>query len=488
MYALSQAAHNQVIYSLATVWARTSGRCWRLRASSDIAAEVGEPLENQEQGLRRQLGAGQMAMVGVGGSIGTGLLLGSAAAIQIAGPSVILSFVLAALITYSVSMAMGELASVHPSAGSFGVHADIYLNHWAGFISRYGYWVAIAMAIGGEMVASATYMHHWLPAVPAIVWICFFAGALLAVNLMSVGHYGWFEYFFAMVKLVTIAAFILIGGALLLNGRFPAQYTAIGGFFPKGHAAPMYAMSFALFTFAGVEMVAISSGEARTGREVGRAMAIAFSLLTFVYVGSIVVLVGIMPWNGAGVTESPFVSVFRHVGLPAAGHIMNFVVLTAALSGANASLYVDSRTLYSLARGGYAPPSMGRLNDAGTPMNALLVSSFGIIVALVLERWAPKDAFVYILGAALFGAMLAWLVALAAHVVFRNRATPQQLAALPIRSPGGAVLSVVGFAAIIICLLATWGASPVTVVSGIVYLIILTLAYLIARQRLATND
>ena len=431
-------------------------------------------------------------MVGVGGSIGTGLLLGSAAAIQIAGPAVILSFLLAALITYSVSMALGELASVHPAAGSFGVYAEMYLNRWAGFVSRYGLWFALAIAIGGEMVASATYMHQWLPGVPAIAWICVFATALLAVNLMSVGRYGWFEYFFAMVKLVTMIAFIGLGGALLLTGHFPAQYPAHGGFFAKGHAAPMYAMSFALFTFAGVEMVAVSSGESRSGRDVGRAMAIAFSLLAFVYLGSIIVLVGIMPWNGAGVTESPFVTVFKHVGLPAAGHVMNFVVLTAALSGANASLYVDSRMLFSLARGGYAPEAMGRLNHSGTPMNALLASSFGIIVALVLEKWAPADAFIYILGAALFGAMLAWLVALAAHVVFRQRLSRQQLAELPVRSPGGAWLSVAGFAAILLSLLTTWGASPVTVVSGSAYLIILSFAYLLAqpkvRRRLATDD
>ncbi len=424
-----------------------------------------------------------MAMVGVGGSIGTGLLLGSAAAIQIAGPAVILSFLLAALISYTVSMALAELASVHPAAGSFGVYAEMYLNPWAGFVSRYGLWVALAIAIGGEMVASATYMRQWLPGVPAIAWICVFAAALLAVNLMSVGHYGWFEYGFAMVKLVTMVAFVVLGGVLLLTGHFPLQYTAHGGFFAKGQAAPMYAMSFALFTFAGVEMVAVSSGESRSGREVGRAMAIAFSLLAFVYLGSIIVLVGIMPWNGTGVTESPFVSVFKHVGLPAAGHVMNFVVLSAALSGANASLYVDSRMLFSLARGGYAPAGMGELNASGTPMNALLVSSFGIIVALVLEKWAPADAFVYILGAALCGAMLAWLVALAAHVVFRQRLSPQQLADLPIRSSGGAWLSVAGFIAIIISLLTTWGASPVTVVSGVVYLIILSAAYLLVRRR-----
>lgn len=432
-----------------------------------------------------------MAMVGVGGSIGTGLLLGSAAAIQIAGPAVILSYLLAALIAYAVSMAMAELASLHPSAGSFGVYAEIYLNHWAGFVSRYGFWVAIAMAIGGEMVASATYMRQWLPAVPAMVWICVFAAALLAVNLMSVGHYAWFEYGLAMVKLVTMIAFVVLGGGLLLSGHLAPQFTSQGGFFPHGHAAPLYAMAFALFTFAGVEMVAISSGESRSGPEVGRAMWLAFSLLAFVYLGSIIVLVGIMPWHGAGVTESPFVTVFKHVGLPGAGHVMNFVVLTAALSGANASLYVDSRLLFSLARGGYAPAPMGRLNPAGTPMNALLVSAFGIVVALVLEKWAPADAYVYILGAALFGAMLAWLVALAAHVVFRRRVTAEHLAALPIRSPGGAWLSVAGFVAIVLSLLTTWGASPVTVVSGVVYLIILSVAYLLAkpgRQRLATRD
>ena len=438
---------------------------------------------SSEAGLKKQLSAGQMAMVGVGGSIGTGLLLGSAAAIQIAGPAVILSFLLAALIAYTVTMAMGELASLHPAAGSFGLYAELYLNPWAGFVSRYGLWIALAIAIGGEMVASATYMKLWLPGVPAIAWVCVFALLLLAVNLMSVGHYGWFEYGFAMVKVVTMLAFVALGGALLLSGRLAAQYTAHGGFFPKGHAAPMHAMSFALFTFAGVEMVAVSTGESRSAREIPRAMRITIALLAFVYLGAIVVLLGIMPWDGAGVTESPFVTLFRQVGLPAAGHVMNFVVLTAALSGANASLYVDSRLLFSLARGGYAPQSMGRLNRAGTPMNALLASSFGILVALVMEKWAPQNAFVSILGAALFGAMLVWLVVLAAHVSFRRRSRPEELAALPMRSPGGAWLSVAGFAAIVISLIATWWYSHVTVISGVLYLVVLSGAYWAAKKR-----
>jgi L-asparagine transporter-like permease len=160
-------------------------------------------------------------------------------------------------------------------------------------------------------------------------------------------------------------------------------------------------MSFALYTFGGVEMVAITTGESRSAAEIPRAVRLTFGILTLVYLGAITVLVGVMPWNRAGVTESPFVSVFRHANLPAAPHLMNFVVLTAALSGSNAALYVSSRMLFSLARRGWAPAVLGRLNAAGSPRPALLASSFGIVVALVLEKWAPKDAFVYILGAAL---------------------------------------------------------------------------------------
>jgi len=423
-------------------------------------------------------------MVGVGGSIGTGLLLGSGAAVRIAGPAVILSFAAAALITWTVAMALGEMASLHPSAGSFGTYAELYLNPWAGFISRYGYWLAIAIAIGGEMVASATYMHYWFPSVHAIVWIVVFAAGLLAVNLRTVGNYGRFEFWFAMIKLVTILAFIVLGAALLVGHRVAPQYTAAGGFFPNGHSAPLLAMSFSLFTFAGIEMVAISSGESRSRQEIPRAVRLTFRMLTLVYMGAIVVLVGVMPAAaGAGVTESPFVTVFRHVGLPAASHLMNFVVLSAALSGANASLYVDSRTLFSLARGGYAPAALGKLTAAGAPLRALLVSSFGIVVAVMMERWAPEDAFVYLLGAAVFGAMLAWLVALAAHVRFRAQLSPAELAALPMRSPGGATASIIGFIAIVASLAATWWYSRVTVLSGVVYIVGLSAAYLLARTK-----
>ena len=438
---------------------------------------------NPESGLRHQLSAGQMTMVAVGGSIGTGLLLGSAPAIQLAGPAVILSFVLAAFISWTVALAFGELASTHPAAGSFGVYGDLYLNHWAGFISRAGYWMAIAVSIGGEMVASATYMKLWFPGTPALVWVVLFSAVLLLTNLLSVGDYGRFEFWFAMIKVAVMAAFILLGASLLLSGHAAPQYTSQGGFFPLGLTAPLLAITFAIYTFGGVEFVAVTSGESRSPAEVARAVRMTFLTLTLLYMGAIVILIGIMPWNRAGVTESPFVTVFRSVDLPGAGHIMNFVVLTAALSGANAALYVSSRMLFSLARTGWAPAVLGRLSAKGSPSLAVLVSSYGILVALVLELWAAPRAFEYILRGAFSGMLLSWIVSLAAHISFRRRLTPEQAAVLPLRSPLGGWGSVIGLTVVLGALGKTWWDSRINLISGATLLVALTALYFILNPK-----
>lgn len=438
---------------------------------------MSSPALNAESGLRHQLSAGQMTMVAVGGSIGTGLLLGTAAAIELAGPAVILSFALAAFISWTVSLALGELASMHPAAGSFGVYADLYLNDWAGFISRAGYWAAIAVSIGAEMVAAATYMKLWFPGVPAIVWVVIFSIFLLSTNLLSVHSYGRFEFWFAMIKVAVIAAFVILGSLLLLSGRAAAQYTVHGGFFPLGRAAPLLAITFAIYTFGGVEFVAVTSGESTSAQEVTRAVRMTFLALTFLYLGAITILVGIMPWNRAGVTESPFVTVFRSVSVPGAAHVMNFVVLTAALSGANAALYISSRMLFSLGRTGWAPRVFGHLSGNGAPTYALLVSSYGIIVALVLERWAAAKAFEYILRGAFSGMLLSWIVSLAAHISFRRSLTAADAASLPMRSPLGGWGSVIGLVVVLAAVAKTWWDSQVNLISGVALLVGLTVAY-----------
>jgi AAT family amino acid transporter len=440
---------------------------------------------NPEAGLRHQLTAGQMTMVAVGGSIGTGLLLGTAAAIELAGPAVILSFVLAAFISWTVALALGELASTHPAAGSFGIYGDLYLNHWAGFISRAGYWLAIAVSIGAEMVASATYMQLWFPRVPAIVWVLVFSFFLLSINFLAVHSYGRFEFWFAMIKVAVIATFIVLGAALLLTGRATPQYTNHGGFFPLGPAAPLLAITFAIYTFGGVEFVAVASGESSSAKALASAVRMTFLTLTFLYLGAIIILVGIMPWNRAGVTESPFVTVFRSVSLPGAAHFMNFVVLTAALSGANAALYISSRMLFSLARAGWAPSAWGRLSKNGTPTLALLLSSYGIVVALVLERWAPAKAFEYILRGAFFGMMLSWIVSLAAHINFRRHLSTAQAAEIPARSPLGKWGSIVGFVVVLLSVGKTWWDSRINLIAGLTFLVALTVLYFALRPNVA---
>src|SRR5271155_4610036 len=433
--------------------------------------------ENREQGLHHQLTAGQMTMVAVGGSIGTGLLLGSAAALEIAGPSVILSYVVAAFIAYTGAMAIGELASVHPAAGSFGVYGEIYLSPYLGFLCRAGYWASIAFSIGAELVASATYMTYWLPAVPGVFWVFLFSALLLLVNLREVRAFGRFEFWFAMIKFATIVAFILAGAALLFTGRVAAQYTAQGGFLPKGPIAPLLAVFLAIYAFGGVEMLAVTTGESRSSKDIPRAARLTFFLLAGLYLGAITVLVGVMPWNHTGVSESPFVSVLRLAKVPAAAYFMNFVVLTAALSGANAKLYVASRLLFSMGRTGWAPARMGELNTAGSPRWALLVSSYGIVTALIIEYWSPKQAFLYIMGAAFSGLIFSWVVSLAAHISFRRRLTPKEVALLPMRSPLGIWGSILGFVLVSATVLHTMFATRINAIGGFAFLAALTAAY-----------
>lgn len=421
-------------------------------------------------------------MVAVGGSIGTGLLLGSGVVMEVAGPAAILSFVATAFITWTVAMALGELACAHPAAGSFGVYGDLHLNSFAGFIARAGYWLGLAFNIGAEMVASATYMSYWFPGVHSDIWIVIFFALLLATNLRSVGSYGRFEFWFSMIKLATIVAFIVIGASLLMSGRVTPQYGAHGGFFPKGAFSPLVAMTFSIYSFGGVEMVAVTTGESRSSKETPRAVWMTFLTLAFVYVGAMAVLLGVMPWNHGGVTESPFVTTFRTVKIPHASAVMNFVVLSAALSGANAALYAGSRMLFSLARTGWAPTALGRLNHAGSPQSAVLFSSFGIVFALALVLWAPQNAFRYLVGAAFTGMILAWLVSLAAHINFRRSRSPQQLAALPLRSPLGTWGSILGLVLVSIALIQTWLSPRVNLWSGLSCVAALIFAFLLLRN------
>src|SRR3954467_5648513 len=435
--------------------------------------------------LHRRLGPGAMAMVAVGGSIGTGLLLGSGAAAQVAGPAIIFTYLIGAVVAFIVTMALGEVSARHPEAGSFGVAAEIYLGPWAGFVTRYGYWIAIVLSVGAEQVAAATYMHHWYPDIPGVVWIVLFSSGIVAVNLLSVGNLGSFETWFAMIKVVTIFAFILIGTALLFGGKVAPQYQASGGWFPNGTTGMFLGLAFALFSFLGIELPTASSGEAKDVAAIKRGTYIACGLLAFVYIGATAVLVGVVPWNLIGVTESPFVTVFEFAHLSVASRVMNFVALTAALSGSVATLYICSRMLYSLSQSGFAPRMLQEVATNGVPRTAVVVSAAGAIVGVVLQYRLPEGAYLYIIGTSLFGGMIGWAMTLAAHIAMRKQMSEEEVNALAFRAPGGAAASWVALLAIVAVMISTWWVPRlrIAIVSGGPYMVILTLAYFAVRKR-----
>lgn len=442
----------------------------------------GAGIEDSEK-LSRQLSSGQIGMIALGGAIGTGLFLGSALAVRVAGPGVIVSYAIGALIAVLLMLGLQEMAVAHPTAGSFGVYAEVYVNRWAGFTVRYTYWAAQCLAIGGEATAIAIYCQWWFPNTPKWFWILAFTCALLYVNARSVGSFGSFEYWFAMIKVAAIVLFIVFGAALLAGvGRgVPIGFsnlTAHGGFLPMGWRGVWMALVFVIFGYLGTEIVAVTAGEAKDPRvAVPRALRSMAARLTLFYVGAIFVLICIVPWNqiqpGADVRASPFVKVFQVIGVPAAAHLVNFVVITAAASSMNCNLYLVSRMLFSLARGGYAPSALGRLSSRGTPVRALLASAVGLAFATATAILYPDNAFVYLLGISLFGGLFGWLTIFVTHVFFRR--------ARGGRFPFGSAL---GAAAITGILAGTWWVEGmrVTLIGGLPWLGLVTVAYFIAKR------
>ncbi len=385
--------------------------------------------EEKESGLKRELSVRLLGMIAIGQSIGTGLFLGSGISVQMAGPGVIVSYVIGGLITYLVMVALSEMTAAHPAAGSFGVYAEHYLGPWAGLVTRYTYSVAQIIAIGGQIVAAAIYCRYWLPDTPSWIWIVGFSLAILIVNVLNVGSFGESEYWFSLIKVLAIC-FLLVFGVVIFAGigverRGLEAFTAYGGFFPHGFAGVWAAVTMAVFSFYGLEAAAVGSGETRDPqRSVPKALRRIMVRLSLFYIGSMTILVGIVPWNQTGISESPFVLVYRKIGIPGAAGLMNLVVLTAALTSINANLYTASRMLFSLARSGQAPAALGRLSSRGVPRNAVLASGAGLGIAALTYQLFSDTAYLYMLGISLFGAIFCWSIILATHVRFRKPGVP----------------------------------------------------------------
>lgn len=409
-----------------------------------------ERIQEREAGLQRRLSARQMSMIAIGGAIGTGLFLGSKFAIGFAGPSVIVSYAIGGAITLLLMGCLAEMTVAHTTSGSFGAYAEHYVGPLAGYLVRYAYWSSIVLAVGTEVTAVADYMRFWYPDVPAWIWVLSFSGALIGVNALTVKAFGTVEYTFSAIKVFAIVAFILLGCVVVFGGSHPeygiANYTAHGGFFPKGYWGTWIAVVISIFSYLSVEMIAVAAAEAENPEQaVRQAFAATIVRLLVFYIGSLALIVAIVPWTEIGKGASPFVTVMQALNIPYAAGILNFVVIVAALSAMNSQLYITTRMMFSLARGGDAPAALGRLSANGVPRNALLLSSIGIAAATAVFVAFPEQAFTIMMSLSMFGALFTWMMIFLTHMAFRRHHAQPGAAALKFRVPGYPVTSLIGF-------------------------------------------
>jgi len=434
-------------------------------------------------------------MLAIGGAIGVGLFLGSGVTIQLAGPGVIVTYLLGAVIALIVSYALVEMAVVHPVAGSFGVYAETYLNRWAGFSVRATYGLVQIIAIGAEVTAVGIYFAFWFPNVPQWIWVVVVSVGLVTINMMQVGRFGEFEYWFALIKVVAILAFIAVGAALIFGiGAKHAvglsNLTAHGGFLPHGWIGVWLALTLAVTSYMGVEVIAVTAGEAEKPQEsIPRAMRTIVFRLIFFYVLAITVMLAMTPWNqtstGSGLTASPFVRAFSVIGIPYAAGIMNIVVITAALSSSNTDLYLTTRMIFSLSRGRFAPAWLGTLSKNGVPRRALALSTGGMVAAILLAVYSPGKAFLALYGIAVAGMFFVWIVILLSHMSFRRALGPERIARLPMRLRFSPYSTILGILALLGITASTFFVDGLqyTVPAFIPFLLVISLAYWIVRRK-----
>jgi len=443
----------------------------------------------RESGLQRRLSSARLTMIAIGGAIGTGLFLGSAFAIGLAGPAVLVSYAIGALIAVLLMGCLAEMTVAHPTSGSFGAYAEYYLGPLAGFLVRYAYWTCIVLAVGTEVIAAALYMSFWFPGVSGGWWIIAFSALLIAINARSVEVFGALEYWFSTIKVIALLVFVALAGYLLWRAPEGGamglrNYTAYGGFFPHGFWGAWVAVIVAVFSYLSIEMIAVAAGEAEDpATAVRRAFRSTVLRLILFYLLSLALILAVVPWSAGGTEESPFVRVMRLLAIPGAAAIFNGVILIAALSAMNSQLYITTRMMFSLARAGQAPRRFGVLTRRGVPVQALLLSSSGIALATLVALVAPKSAYILMVSVSSFGAMFTWLMIFVTHYAFRR--AQGQLSPDAFRMVGFPVTTVLG-AALMVAVLATTALTQqfrATLIFGVPFLAVLCVAFGYLRRR-----
>lgn len=387
--------------------------------------------ENLERGLKER----HIQLIALGGAIGVGLFLGSGTAIQMAGPALLLLYFFSGIIMFFIMRSLGELAVSHPVSGSFSAYANEFISPLAGYLTGWTYWFMWIVTCMAEVTAVGIYIRFWIPTLPQ--WIPALAAIVLmtAINLIAVKAYGEFEFWFALIKVVTIIAMIILGGAMIIfglgNGGKPIGFSNLwthGGFFPKGILGPVMSLVMVTFAYLGIELIGVTAGEAQDPEKtLPSAINKVFWRILIFYIGALTVIMSICPWNKLGSVGSPFVLVFSKLGIGAAAGIINFVVLTAALSACNSGIFSTGRMLYNLSLQGTAPKMFGKLSKSHVPMNGILISACFTLIGVVLNYLVPGKVFTYVSSVATFGGVWVWGIIVISQMKFRKSLTSEQV-------------------------------------------------------------
>ncbi|MGW6445038.1 amino acid permease [Lentzea sp. NPDC055074] len=383
-------------------------------------------------------------MIAIGGAIGVGLFLGAGGRLATAGPSLILSYAVCGLAAFFVMRALGELVLHRPVSGSFVEYAREFIGPWAGFTSGWLYWLNWAMTGIAEITAIAIYMHKWFPDLPQWITALVALVVLVAINLLSVKLFGELEFWFSVIKVTAIVVFLVVGTGLVIGNADIGGTTASvsntlghGGLFPAGVGIALMTLQAVVFAYAAIELVGIAAGETKDPEKVmPRAInGVVYRIAVF-YVGSVLLLTMLLPWDHFTGTESPFVTVFSALGIPVVGDIMNAVVLTAALSSCNSGLYSTGRILRSLAQKGEAPAVTGRMNSRHVPYGGILFTGVAYLFGVVLNYIVPKEAFDIAIAVASLGVVSTWATLIICQLRLRKKALAGEIERPSYRMPG----------------------------------------------------
>lgn len=443
--------------------------------------------------LARNLRNRHIQLIALGGTIGVGLFLGSAQAIHNAGPGLLLNYAVGGIAIFFIMRALGELLTYRPVAGSFATYADEFCGPFAGFVTGWSYWFMWISAVMAEITAVGIYVRFWIPWMPQWLPPLAVLAVLYGANLLAVRVFGELEFWFALIKVLTIIALIAAGLAVIFFhfGDFGTQASfsnlwSHGGFLPFGMLGVLLTLQIVMFAYSGVELIGVTAGEAENPAVVlPRATnGIIFRILLF-YIGALLVIMALVPWNQLSPDTSPFVFVFEKLHIPAAASIINIVVITAAASSCNSGIFSTGRMLYSLAGRGQGPRVLASLSSRSVPAAGIHASAAVMLIGVFLNYMVPKHVFIWVTSVSLIGTLWTWGIIMVAHLGYRRAVSEGRAAGASYRMPGAPVVNwlVIAFLLFVTAMLSLQADTRVALYVAPVWFGLLALGYFGTRPQ-----